>query len=269
MTTSLTVATFNANSIRARLPIILAWLADHSPDLLCIQETKVQDIDFPAAEIRASGYHVAFRGQKAHAGVAIISRLPLEEVSFGFGEESQEDEARLISGSVGGVSIVNSYVPQGRSPDSEHFALKLNWLRRLRELFAARHAPEQPVVWVGDFNVAPLPHDVYDPVKLANEVDFHPDVRAALQHVAEWGWVDIFRLHHPEAVDYSYYDYRIPKALERKLGWRIDHIWATPPLAACSTACWIDLEPRRADRPSDHTFVVARFELPESVEPVP
>lgn len=262
MAQGFTVATFNANSIRARLEQILAWLARFQPDVLAIQETKTPDDAFPADPIRAAGYHVVFSGQKAHAGVALLSREEPLDVRKGLSDGGPADEPRLIQATVAGVTIVNTYVPQGRSIDSEHFQYKLEWLGRVREHLAAHFSPSDPVIWLGDLNVAPEPIDVYDPVRLAKDVDFHPDARLALQNVVAWGLDDVYRLHHPgEPGHYSYWDYRMPRALERNLGWRIDLIYATAPLAAHCAEAWIDVEARRAERPSDHTFVVARFDL--------
>ena len=256
---TLKVATFNANSIRTRMPIVLGWLAREQPDALCIQETKVQDQDFPAAALEEAGWHVVFRGQKAHAGVAIVTREPPSDVAAGFDDGGEPDAPRLLWASVKGVPIVNTYVPQGRSPDSEHFQYKLRWFRRLRDLFDRRFAPDKPLIWVGDFNVAPEPIDVHDPKKLEGHVDYHPDVRAALEEVKDWGFVDVFRMHHPEPEQYSYFDYRVRNAVQRKVGWRIDHIYATLPIAGRCTDSWIDVDARLLEKPSDHTFVVAEF----------
>jgi len=253
------VATYNANSIRTRLGQVLDWLSREAPDVLCLQETKVQDPDFPAQPIRDAGYQVVFRGQKAYAGVAIVSREEPQEVDFGL---DGEDEARLIRAVIRGIPVVNTYVPQGRSPDSEHFQYKLEWLARLRALFERHYSAGKPLLWMGDFNVAPEPIDVHDPKRLKDHADFHPEARAALERVREWGFVDVFRRHHPdEAGQYTYWDYRARNPVERGVGWRVDHIWATEPLARQSTGAWIDVEARRAERPSDHTFLVAEFAL--------
>jgi exodeoxyribonuclease-3 len=255
----LKAATFNANSIRVRLEQVLDWLRREEADILCIQETKVQDKDFPVEPIGNAGYHVVFRGQKAYAGVALISREEPQEVAFGL---DGEDEARLIRAVIGGIPVVNTYVPQGRSPDSPHFQYKLEWLARLRALFERDYSPDEPLLWMGDFNVAPEPIDVHDPQRLKNHVDFHPQARAALEQVREWGFVDVFRRHHPDEPDqYSYWDYRARNPVERGIGWRVDHVWATEPLARKSTRAWIDVEARLAERPSDHTFLVAEFAL--------
>ena len=259
-TVAMKVATFNANSIRARLDLVLEWLHREAPDVLCFQETKVQDPDFPAEPFREAGYPIVFRGQKAYAGVAIASREEPQEVTFGFDDDG--DEARLIRAVIRGIPVVNTYVPQGRSPDSPHFRYKLAWLARLRALFDRHYSPQEPLLWMGDFNVAPEPIDVYDPKRLKNHVDFHPEARAALERVREWGFVDVFRLHHPdEPGQYTFWDYRARDPVERGVGWRVDHIWATEPLARRSIRAWIDVEARRAARPSDHTFLVAEFAL--------
>jgi exodeoxyribonuclease-3 len=256
------VATYNANSIRARMGLLLDWLGRESPDVLCVQETKVQDKDFPVEPIQEVGYHVVFRGQKAHAGVAILSRLEPREVAYGLDDGGEPDEPRLIRAVIGDIPVVNTYVPQGRALDSEHFQYKLRWLERLRSFFGRHYSPEEPLLWMGDFNVAPLPIDVHDPKGLRDHVCFTLEVREALEQVREWGFVDVFRRHHPgEEGQYTYYDYRARNPVERGVGWRVDHIWATEPLAEESTSAWIDVEARKAERPSDHTFLVARFSL--------
>ena len=257
---SLRVATFNANSIRVRLDQILRWLDRERPDILCIQETKVEDAQFPAVPIKESGWHVVYRGQKAHAGVAIISREACEDVAFGIDDERQPDEPRLIRATIAGIPVINTYVPQGRDTDSPHFRYKLEWLARIRDLLERHYSPGAPLLWMGDFNVAPEPIDVYDPKGLSGHVDFHPEARDALQQVRSWGFVDVLRRHHPgEPGLYTYWDYRARNAVDRGIGWRVDHIWATESLAEKSTAAWIDAEARRAERPSDHTFLVADF----------
>jgi exodeoxyribonuclease-3 len=262
MPKKLRVATYNANSIRARMSLILDWLDKESPDILCVQETKVQDEDFPAAPIQEAGYHVVFKGQKAHAGVAIISREEPQKVAYGLDDGEEPDEARLIRAVIGGISVVNTYVPQGRDPESEHFQYKLRWFERLRAFFERHYTPDDLLVWMGDLNVAMEPIDVHDPKALEGHVCYRPEVRAALRRVGEWGFVDVFRRHHPgEPGQYTYYDYRARSPVERGIGWRVDHVWATGPLANKSTDAWIDTEARLAERPSDHTFLVAEFAL--------
>lgn len=256
-----TVASFNVNSVRSRLEVLLPWLRNHRPDVLCLQEIKVQTALFPAAEFEQLGYRLAVLGQKGYAGVAIASREPLAAVAFGLADGEPDEEARLVRARVRGVDIVNTYVPQGREISSEHFQHKLRWLARLRRFFAKHYTPRRKLLWCGDMNVAPAELDLHDPKGNLDHVCFAPEVRAAFAQVADWGFVDLFRRHHPEPGLYSFFDYRVRDALKRGLGWRVDLIMATPPLAAKSRDCWIDTAPRIAPRPSDHCPVLAEFEL--------
>ncbi len=255
------IATFNANSIRVRLAQILEWLDKEKPDVLCIQETKVQDEDFPRSDIENAGYSVIFNGQKSHAGVAIITRTTPEYSAAGFDDGT--DQPRLLRIKYRDLNIINTYVPQGREITSEQFQYKLAWFQRFRQLLETHYSPADPLIWVGDFNVATEDIDVYSPDTLRTNVDFHPDSQAALENVRTWGFTDIFRQHHPgEPQLYTYWDYRMRNALARNAGWRIDHIWATRGIAIKSTGAWIDVEARKSERPSDHTFLVAEFTLP-------
>lgn len=256
------IATFNANSVRARIDQIIEWLLREKPDILCLQETKVQDFDFPVAAFGEAGYHVAFRGQKAYAGVAIACREKPTQISYGIDDGREPDEARLIIAKAAGVTVINTYVPQGRAADSEHFAYKLEWFERFREMLERRFDPRQRLIWCGDLNVAPEPIDIYDPKRHKEHVDFHPLARAALERVRAWGFVDVFRTLHPgEAGHYTYWDYRSVGTVKRNVGWRVDHIWATRAVADRAQKAWIDVAARRAARPSDHTFLVAEFDL--------
>jgi exodeoxyribonuclease-3 len=258
----LTVATYNVNGLRARIDALSEWLRRQAPDILCLQETKVEDRDFPFEPFHQIGYHVAYRGQKAHAGVAIVSRMAPADVAYGLDDDGPPDEPRLIRAVISGITIVNTYVPQGREVESEHFRYKLEWLARLRSFFQKHYTPQASLLWAGDLNVAPEPIDVHDPKRLEKHVDFHPEARAALERVREWGFVDVFRKHHrDEPGQYTYWDYRVRGSLDRGLGWRIDHIWTSETLADRCTASWIDVEPRRAERPSDHTYLLAGFSL--------
>jgi len=254
----LKVASFNVNSIRARLSIVIDWLKKEAPDVLCLQETKVPDEAFPEAPFKEIGYSSAFSGEKTYNGVAIISKRPLKNVKKGFDDRGSE-ASRLISAVIGTVPVVNTYVPQGFHPGSDRFRAKLDWLDRLYDYFNANFSPEEPLLWLGDFNVAPEPIDVYDPAHLLGSVGFHPDEHAHLKRIKEWGFVDVFRLNVKEPGQYTFWDYRVRNAVDKKLGWRVDHIWATRPLAKRSTRAWIDMEPRLGERPSDHTFIVAEF----------
>lgn len=254
------IATFNCNSIRVRLPVVLGWLDQYAPDLLALQETKAQDKDFPEAEITARGWHVVYRGEKTYNGVAVISREKPETVSFGLGDDKGESETRLVHARVGGIDLVNTYVPQGRALDNPNFPFKLEWLARLRRFFDSHFKPKSGnLVWVGDLNVAPLPMDVYDSKAVWPHVCHCQEVIDALKGVADFGFVDIFRKHLPDPGNFTFWDFRTRGAFERNRGWRIDHILATGPLAKKSAACHVDIEARRGERPSDHTFVYADF----------
>jgi exodeoxyribonuclease-3 len=252
------VASFNVNSLRARLPIVLQWLSEHQPDVLCVQETKVQDADFPVGAFDNSGYEFVFKGQKSYNGVAIFRKDKIENVRYGFDEEPK-DEPRLIKARINGITIINTYVPQGYLPDTQQFDYKLNWFERLHDFFERNFKPTELIIWVGDLNVAPESIDVYDPVTLLGHVCFHPDIHKALKKVMSWGFVDVFRMHCKEPGQYTFWDYRMRNAFKTNRGWRLDHIMATKPLAEKSIACYVDKNPRLAERPSDHTPVVAEF----------
>lgn len=254
------LATYNVNSIRSRLHIVIPWLAAHRPDVFCMQETKVDDAKFPAQEFIDQGYHITFRGRRQYNGVAIATLKKPIQVQYGLNDGGPADEDRLIALQIEDVSILNTYVPQGRDRESEQFAYKLQWFARLQNFIRNRWRPDERLLWCGDLNVAPESIDVYDPKRLLGHVCFNPDVWAAYAAVCGWGLEDVFRKHHPgEAKQYTFFDYRVPNTLERGLGWRIDHILATAPLYAQSRTCFIDLEPRRAEKPSDHTILVAEF----------
>ena len=261
MSTSFRVASFNVNGIRARLSSLLSWLQEEEPAVVCLQETKVQDGEFPREALEGLGYTCAFRGQKGFNGVAVLSRETMDVLQVGFDDEGPPDEARLILVRVLGIPILNTYVPHGTDPNSERFQYKLKWFLRLRDFLDRHFKPEEPFIWVGDFNVAPEARDVYDPEGLKGSIGFHPEEHRALEEVRQWGLVDVFRLHLSDGGHYTFWDYRLRNALARGMGWRVDHIWATETLARRSKRAWIDLEPRRSQRPSDHTPILAEFEV--------
>jgi exodeoxyribonuclease III len=252
------IATWNVNSVAARLPHVLAWLAEHQPDVLCLQEIKTVEVRFPLAAIVEAGYEAAVLGQPTYNGVAILSRQPPTDVQRGFPGDEATAPARLLAATVDGVRVIDVYVPNGAPLGSDRYSFKLAWLARLRDYLAETYRPSDPLVLCGDFNVAPEPRDVYNPVALASQVLFTPAERAALRPIADWGLQDTFRLHESEPGYYSWWDYRAG-AFRRNLGLRIDHVWATAPLAATCTSARIDVAPRRLERPSDHTPVVADF----------
>ncbi len=258
---SFKIATYNVNSIRSRLHILIPWLEKHQPDVLCLQETKVEDGKFPVQPFNDLGYHLTYRGYRQYNGVAVACRQVPDQVCFGLDDGGPADEDRLITLRVGDISILNTYVPQGRDRDSEQFAYKIQWFGRLKDLITQKWQPDENLILCGDLNVAPEAIDVYDPKRLLGHVCFNPEVWAAYAAVCDWGLGDVFRKHHPqEPKHYTFFDYRVPNTLERGLGWRIDHILATWPLHTTSRNCYIDLEPRRAEKPSDHTILVAEFD---------
>ena len=252
------IATFNANSIRTRLPIILDWLNTQDPDLLAIQETKAQDKDFPKETFTHAGWHVEFAGEKSYNGVALISRRKPDFISFGLGDDSGESNTRMLHARFGEINLINTYVPQGRAVDHEMFGFKLKWLARLKDYIATKLS-EQQIVWVGDLNVAPTPIDVHNSSRIWGHVCHCQEVTDAFNDVCSLGFTDIFRKFLPDAENYTYWDYRVKNAVERKIGWRIDHILATGALVDLARDCKVDIEPRLKEKPSDHTFVYADF----------
>jgi len=254
------IATFNVNSIRMRLPTVLEWLDRHKPDVLCLQETKVQDEHFPALAFAGSGYHVVYRGMKSYNGVALFSRTEPEAVFFGFNDDQPEpDDERLMRVVIRGIPIINTYVPNGFEIDSPKYTYKLGWFMRLRHYFETHLTRSQPAVWCGDMNVAPEPIDVHSPEKHLRHVCFHEEVRRAYKDTVAWGFVDVFRKLYPDKQQFTFWDYLRPSSLDKNKGWRIDHILATPALADRCTAVDVDIEPRRGPNPSDHTFLWAEF----------
>ena len=256
------IATYNVNSIRIRVDTVLGWLQKHSPDVLCIQETKCQDEEFPLLALASSGYHIRFRGMKSYNGVAVFSREAPSEIAFGFDDGVAEpDEARLVRVVIRGVPILNTYVPNGFKIDTPKHEYKLLWYGRLRRYFEKHLSPDKPAIWCGDMNVAPEPIDVHSPEKHLRHVCFHESVRQAYRQAAAWGFTDAFRHLYPNRVQYTFWDYLRPSSVEKNKGWRIDHIMATRPLLDKCRAAEVDMEPRLQMRASDHTFLWAQFDV--------
>ncbi|HEU4684410.1 MAG TPA: exodeoxyribonuclease III [Nitrospira sp.] len=255
------IATFNVNSLRKRLSIVLEWLERQKPDVLCLQETKVQDSEFPLLAFAATGYELTFRGMKSYNGVAILSRKKPDVIRAGFDDGGEADESRLLHVLIDGISILNTYVPQGYEIGSLKYAYKLEWYKRLGAYFERHLSPDRPAIWCGDMNVAPRPIDVHSPEKHLKHVCYHEAVRAAYEETKAWGFHDVFLRLYPDRQQYTFWDYRAPSSLDANKGWRIDHILATAPLADKCVKVEVDLEPRRAKDPSDHTFLWADFAL--------
>lgn len=253
------IATWNVNSISARLPLVLTWLESKRPDVVCLQETKCVDAKFPADAFAQLGYSIATHGQPTYNGVAIASILPIENVVRGFPDDDEAAQSRAIAATVGGIRILNVYVPNGSEVGSEKFAYKLTWLGRLRAYLDGHFQKDTDVLICGDFNVAPEDRDVHDPKAWVGNVLVSPAERRALARISAWGFKDAFRMHNEKTGLYSWWNYR-QMAFTRNAGLRIDHVWVTASLADKCSAAWIDQETRAWERPSDHAPVVAEFE---------
>lgn len=249
------IATWNVNSVLARLPQVLRWLEAANPDVLCMQETKCVDEKFPADEFSRLGYLSESFGQAAYNGVAILSRKKLDAVHRGLPDDEEGAQSRLIAASVDGIRLVNVYVPNGQAVGAERYYFKLEWIRRLGLFLDSCYRRDEPLLLCGDFNVAMEDRDVHDPILWRGRILFSEPEKEALLRVREWGFVDAFRIHNSEEKQFSWWDYRAG-AFRRNLGLRIDHIWVTESLAARSTSVVIDKEPRRWEKPSDHAPVI-------------
>jgi exodeoxyribonuclease-3 len=254
------IATWNVNSINIRLEQVLNWLAKTGTDVLCLQETKCVDEKFPFEEFAAAGYQTAFTGEKSYNGVAIVSKYEIRDVQKNFHDDADDAPKRLIAATIEGIRIVNTYIPNGTELWSEKFTFKLDWLQRLRKMFDETCDRTCDVLLCGDFNVAPDERDVWSVEAWEGKLHFSKPERAAIHHVKQWGFTDVFRQQNGDAKEFSWWNYR-EGAFTKNHGLRIDHIWTSESLARKCTACWIDREPRGWERPSDHTPVVAEFEL--------
>ena len=263
------IASWNVNSVRTRLDQVLAWLEQQQPDVLCLQETKVADELFPLAAFEQLGYSCAISGQKAYNGVALISRLPLEDVQIGFTALLPNDpdapglseQKRVISALIDGVRVLNLYVPNGSSLKSEKYPYKLDWLACLKRYLEEQEQQGDPLCMVGDFNIGPEARDLHDPERLSGGIMASEAERTALQAALADRLTDAFRLFEPGSGHWSWWDYR-SGAWDRDQGWRIDHIYLSEELVACATGCVIDKGPRGNTQPSDHAPVVVNLAWP-------
>ena len=253
------IATWNVNSLKVRLGQVLDWLATEKPDLLALQETKTVDQNFPTEQIEAAGYRAAFAGQKTYNGVATLSLAPGEEVVTEL-PGLEDPQRRLLASTIDGVRVLNVYVPNGQEVGSEKYAYKLDWLEKLRGYLAAELSRHPRLVVLGDFNIAPEDRDVHDPEAWRGKILCSDPERAALGALLDLGLRDLFRLFDQEERLFSWWDYRM-LGFRRNHGLRIDLILASKHLAEACTACRIDKEPRKLERPSDHTPVLAEFDL--------
>lgn len=248
------IATWNVNSLKVRLPQVLDWLAQNRPDVLCLQETKQEDKNFPLAELNAAGYQASFSGQKTYNGVAILSRAPQLNVQAGIPGFADEQK-RVLAATVDGVRIVNVYIPNGQSIDSDKYQYKLAWLKALTAWLETELKMYPHLALLGDYNIAPEDRDVHDPQAWAGQVLCSEPERAAFQALTQLGLQDSFRLFDQPEKTFSWWDYRM-NAFRRNMGLRIDHILVSQALAATCTAACIDKESRKAERPSDHAPVI-------------
>ncbi len=255
----LKIASWNVNSLNVRLPHVLAWSEVARPDVLALQETKLTDDRFPSAELQAAGYHSVFSGQKTYNGVAILSREPAVDAVTDI-PDLDDPQRRILAATVGNLRIVNLYVVNGSEVGSEKFEYKLHWLDRVTAWLAGELERHEHVVVLGDFNIAPDDRDVYDPEAWREKILCSTPEREALQRITRLGLKDTFRLFEQEERIWSWWDYRM-NMFRRKLGLRIDLVLATETLAEHCTASYIDIEPRRQERPSDHAPAIAEFNL--------
>ena len=260
------IATWNVNSLKARLPRVEEWLEYAQPDVLCLQETKLSDANFPAMAFSALGYESAHHGQGQWNGVAILSKVGIEEITSGFGEslvDPYEGDARLIAATCGGIRIVSVYVPNGREVPSEFYDRKLEWFERLAEWVQAGFKPTDPLMILGDFNVAPEDVDVWNPKAFQGSTHVTEPERAAVARLEDWGMVDTFRKIYDQERLYSYWDYRAGDFHQGR-GMRIDLILATAPVAERVTWALVDRNARKGKSPSDHAPVLVDLDGPTS-----
>jgi exodeoxyribonuclease-3 len=253
---ALRIATWNVNSVRSRLPRLVTWLAAHQPDIVCLQEIKCLDEQFPREAIADLGYHVETYGQKTYNGVALLARQKLDEVRRGLPGEDASAQRRLIAATAGDVRIVNVYVVNGEAPGSEKFAYKLAWMEELRRFLATYDLEREKVVVGGDLNVTFDDRDVHDPKRWHEQILCSSAERAALRRIVDLGLADAFRRFHEEGGHYTWWDFRT-RAFERGWGLRIDHFLMSEPALGRCTGVAIDVEARRGEKPSDHAPVVA------------
>ncbi len=249
------IATWNVNSLKVRLPQLLDWLAANQPDVVCLQETKLEDAKFPLYEIQKAGYEAAFSGQKTYNGVAILSKTAAQDIAYGIPDFPDEPK-RVLAATIDGVRTICIYVPNGQSVGSDKYQYKLQWLAALNTWLKHELAKHPKLAVLGDYNIAPEDRDVYDPAAWEGQVLFSEPERAALRALEEIGLRDAFRLFEQPEESFTWWDYRMA-AFRRNMGLRIDHVLLSPALHC--TACTIDKAQRKLERPSDHAPVVAEI----------
>jgi len=252
------LSTWNVNSLKVRLPQVLEWLAAYEPDAFCLQETKLEDANFPVAEIAAAGYQAAFSGQKTYNGVAILYRDKPDDISVGIAGYD-DPQKRVIAATIEGVRVISVYIPNGESVESDKYRYKLDWLTRLTAWLKDELTKYPKLALLGDYNIAPEDRDVHDPRVWEGKVLFSEPEKAAFKELIELGLQDSFRLFAQPEKSFSWWDYRM-NAFKRNMGLRIDHILLSPELAKSCKSCSIDRAMRAKERPSDHVPVIAEIE---------
>ncbi len=259
------IATWNVNSVKARLPHVLSWLESAKPDVVCLQEIKCQTEDFPALEIKALGYHVEAHGQRSYNGVALLSREEPKDVLRGLAGDETDVQSRYIEATFSGVRVASIYLPNGNPVDTDKYPYKLGWMKRLAVRAKELLESEQPVVLAGDYNICPTDDDVYDPVGWAGDALCLPASRAAFRTILNYGYTEAYRALHKEPHRYSFWDYQAGR-WHKDEGLRIDHLLLSPQAADRLVACEIDKGPRALEKASDHTPVWCEIGPAQSLE---
>ncbi len=254
------IATWNVNSLKVRLPHVTDWLAAHQPDVLCLQETKTEDVNFPLAAIEQTGYQAVYSGQKTYNGVALLSRGVPADVTAGI-PGLDDPQKRVLAATYGDTRVICVYIPNGESVESDKYQYKLRWLAALTEWLRTEMQKYPKLALLGDYNIAPEDRDVYDPKEWAGKVLFSDLEHAAFKALIDLGLTDSFRMFEQPERSFTWWDYRM-NAFRRKLGVRIDHILLSDALRPDCTACTVDIEPRKLERPSDHAPVFADIKTP-------
>ena len=265
------VATWNVNSIRSRIDHVKEWLITNNVDILCLQETKTEDQFFPVEIFSKLGYEVSISGQKSYNGVAIISRFPISDIKIGFDPlisghkhlSILNQQKRIISAEINDIRIINVYVPNGSSLDSDKFIYKEKWIKGLHSYLRKINLSHTPICLLGDFNIAPEDKDIHTPSNFEESIMASSKERKLLKDALGGELEDVFRIFEPGEKNWSWWDYR-HSAWERDKGWRIDHIYLTEDILSCANSCWIDKEPRSREKPSDHAPVVVDISWPPS-----
>ncbi len=253
------IATWNINSIRMRVPRLLQWLERGAPDIVCLQETKVVNEEFPCEPIKNLGYECSVHGQKSYNGVAILSREPAADPVKSLPGDDSDAQCRLLAATIHGIRVIDIYAPNGSEVGSDKYAYKLDWYRRLRSYLDSSLTPADEVLICGDFNVAPEDRDVWDVEKWRDQILFSEPEKEAFRNLLGWGLHDALRLHRQEGGIYTWWDYRAG-AFHRGWGLRIDHILISASLAKRCIAVEVDRNERKGEKPSDHAPVIATFE---------